>query len=69
MSEGTFSPTLERLLDSRLGRTVTVSSAGTHALVGHPFSEPMAAPVVIVAAAPMDSRLATFPRRCCGRQT
>jgi protein-tyrosine phosphatase len=55
MSEGVFSilavctgnvcrsPAVERLLTSKLGRTVTISSAGTHALVGHPISEPMAA--------------------------
>lgn len=36
------SPAVERLLASRLGPTVSVSSAGTHALVGHPISEPMA---------------------------
>jgi protein-tyrosine phosphatase len=33
---------VERLLAQRLGPTVSVSSAGTHALVGHPISEPMA---------------------------
>jgi low molecular weight protein-tyrosine phosphatase len=37
------SPAVERLLASQLGPTVGVSSAGTHALVGHPISEPMAA--------------------------
>jgi len=37
------SPAVERLLSSKLGPTVTVSSAGTHALVGHPISAPMAA--------------------------
>jgi protein-tyrosine phosphatase len=37
------SPALERLLASRLGPTVSVSSAGTHALVGNPISDPMAA--------------------------
>jgi protein-tyrosine phosphatase len=37
------SPTVERLLASKLGPTVQVASAGTHALVGHPISEPMAA--------------------------
>jgi protein-tyrosine phosphatase len=37
------SPAVERLLASRLGPTVNVSSAGTHALVGHPISEPIAA--------------------------
>jgi protein-tyrosine phosphatase len=37
------SPAVERLLANRLGPTVGVSSAGTHALVGHPISEPMAA--------------------------
>jgi protein-tyrosine phosphatase len=31
------------LLANALGPTVSVSSAGTHALVGHPISEPMAA--------------------------
>src|SRR4029450_1035999 len=34
---------VERLLASKLGPTVEVASAGTHALVGHPISEPMAA--------------------------
>src|SRR5829696_1569572 len=55
MSEGAFSilavctgnvcrsPAVERLLATKLGPTITVSSAGTHALVGHPISEPMAA--------------------------
>jgi protein-tyrosine phosphatase len=37
------SPAVERLLASRLGPTVSVSSAGTHALVGHSIAEPMAA--------------------------
>ena len=37
------SPAVERLLANKLGPTVNVSSAGTHALVGHPISEPMAA--------------------------
>jgi protein-tyrosine phosphatase len=37
------SPAVERLLASKLGPTVTVRSAGTHALVGHPISNPMAA--------------------------
>jgi len=37
------SPAVERLLASKLGPTVTVSSAGTHALVGYPISDPMAA--------------------------
>jgi protein-tyrosine phosphatase len=37
------SPAVERLLANKLGPTVTVRSAGTHALVGHPISEPMAA--------------------------
>jgi protein-tyrosine phosphatase len=37
------SPAVERLLASKLGPTVIVSSAGTHALVGHPISSPMAA--------------------------
>ena len=37
------SPAAERLLASKLGPTVKVSSAGTHALVGQPISEPMAA--------------------------
>jgi protein-tyrosine phosphatase len=36
------SPAVERLLANKLGPTVNVSSAGTHALVGHPISEPMA---------------------------
>jgi protein-tyrosine phosphatase len=35
------SPAVERLLGSQLGPSV--SSAGTHALVGHPIAEPMAA--------------------------
>ena len=37
------SPAVERLLASQLGPSVSVSSTGTHALVGHPISEPMAA--------------------------
>src|SRR5215217_202434 len=37
------SPAVERLLATKLGPTVTVRSAGTHALVGHPISDPMAA--------------------------
>ena len=37
------SPAAERLLAGKLGPTVTVRSAGTHALVGHPISDPMAA--------------------------
>jgi protein-tyrosine phosphatase len=37
------SPAVERLLANKLGPTVSVSSAGTHALVGQPISEPMAA--------------------------
>jgi protein-tyrosine phosphatase len=37
------SPAVERLLANQLGPAVSVSSAGTHALVGHPISEPMAA--------------------------
>jgi protein-tyrosine phosphatase len=37
------SPAVERLLANKLGPTVCVSSAGTHALVGQPISEPMAA--------------------------
>ena len=36
------SPAVERLLGQKLGPTVSVSSAGTHALIGHPISEPMA---------------------------
>jgi protein-tyrosine phosphatase len=36
------SPAVERLLASKLGPTVIVSSAGTHALIGHPISDPMA---------------------------
>jgi protein-tyrosine phosphatase len=36
------SPAVERLLAQRLGPSVSVSSAGTHALVGHPISDPMA---------------------------
>jgi protein-tyrosine phosphatase len=37
------SPAVERLLTARLGPSVRVGSAGTHALVGHSISEPMAA--------------------------
>ena len=37
------SPAVERQLINELGKTVSVSSAGTHALLGHPISEPMAA--------------------------
>jgi protein-tyrosine phosphatase len=37
------SPAVERLLANKLGPTVKVASAGTHALVGHPISEPMTA--------------------------
>ena len=44
------SPAVERLLASKLGPTVRVSSAGTHALVGHPISEPMAALLLETAA-------------------
>jgi protein-tyrosine phosphatase len=36
------SPAVETLLRSVLDSSVDVSSAGTHALVGHPISEPMA---------------------------
>jgi protein-tyrosine phosphatase len=36
------SPAVELLLAQELGPTVSVSSAGTHALIGHPISEPMA---------------------------
>jgi protein-tyrosine phosphatase len=36
------SPAVERLLARDLGPTIFVSSAGTHALVGQPMSEPMA---------------------------
>lgn len=35
------SPAAERLLAAALGPTVTVASAGTHALAGQPFSPPM----------------------------
>ena len=35
------SPAAERLLAAALGPSVTVSSAGTYALVGEPFSPPM----------------------------
>ena len=35
------SPAAERLLASALGASVSVSSAGTHALVGQPMSAPM----------------------------
>jgi protein-tyrosine phosphatase len=37
------SPAVERLLLTKLGLTVRVTSAGTHALVGHQISEPIAA--------------------------
>jgi protein-tyrosine phosphatase len=37
------SPAAERLLGGKLGPTVAVSSAGTHALIGHSIAEPMAA--------------------------
>jgi protein-tyrosine phosphatase len=37
------SPAAERLLANKLGPTVRVASAGTHALVGEPISQPMAA--------------------------
>jgi protein-tyrosine phosphatase len=36
------SPAVERLLAQQLGPTVSISSTGTYALVGHPISEPMA---------------------------
>ena len=36
------SPAVETLLRSVLDTSVTVGSAGTHALVGHPLAEPMA---------------------------
>jgi protein-tyrosine phosphatase len=36
------SPAVERLLTQKLGSGISVSSAGTHALVGHPISQPMA---------------------------
>src|SRR6187200_3227962 len=36
------SPAVERLMRREVGATISVSSAGTHALVGHPISEPMA---------------------------
>lgn len=36
------SPAAERLLAAGLGDQITVTSAGTHALVGQPISEPMA---------------------------
>jgi protein-tyrosine phosphatase len=36
------SPAVERLLTRHLGPAVSVSSAGTHALVGEPISPPMA---------------------------
>lgn len=36
------SPAAERLLAARLGEAVSVSSAGTHALIGKPVSPPMA---------------------------
>jgi protein-tyrosine phosphatase len=36
------SPAVERVLARKLGPTVSVSSAGTHALVGHPIAAPMA---------------------------
>ena len=37
------SPAVECLLSRQLGSTVTVSSAGTHGLIGHQISAPMAA--------------------------
>jgi protein-tyrosine phosphatase len=37
------SPAVERLLANKLGPTVTVRSAGTHALVGHAISDSMVA--------------------------
>jgi protein-tyrosine phosphatase len=46
------SPAVERLLANELGSTVSVSSAGTHALVGHPVSEPMAALLRRISVAP-----------------
>ena len=36
------SPAAERLLQQRLGPTVTVESAGTFGLVGEPIAAPMA---------------------------
>jgi low molecular weight protein-tyrosine phosphatase len=36
------SPAVELLLGQRLGSSISVRSAGTHALVGHPVAEPMA---------------------------
>jgi protein-tyrosine phosphatase len=36
------SPAAERMLAQKLGPTVSISSAGTHALVGQPISQPMA---------------------------
>ena len=57
------SPAAERLLASKLGPTVQVASAGTHALVGQPISEPMAALL-------RDSRLEPqpFEARCVSEQ-
>ena len=37
------SPAVERLIAHLAGPTVSVTSAGTHALVGHPISDPIAA--------------------------
>jgi low molecular weight protein-tyrosine phosphatase len=37
------SPAAERLLGGKLGPTVAVTSAGTHALIGHSIADPMAA--------------------------
>jgi protein-tyrosine phosphatase len=36
------SPAVERLLICKLSSTVAVNSAGTHTLIGHPISDPMA---------------------------
>ena len=63
------SPAVERLLASKLGPTVSVSSAGTHALVGHPISEPMAALLRTAALSLIRSRRAGCRSRCSRKPT
>ena len=58
------SPAVERLLASKLGPTVSVASAGTHALVGHPISEPMAVLLQNSGVQESRSRLAACRSRC-----
>lgn len=48
------SPAAERLLAHALGPTVTVTSAGSHAMVGQPLSPPMDTLVSAVGAEPED---------------